>query len=68
MLGIANMAAYGVSKAATLIVTMKFALKLKDKGFVVVALEPGVVDTTGTAAPHGTFSIIESQQLREPPH
>ena len=67
-LGIANVAAYGISKAAALIVTTKFALKLKDEGFVVVALEPGVVDTTGTAAPHGMFAIVESQQLGELPY
>ncbi|KAI0742365.1 NAD-P-binding protein [Daedaleopsis nitida] len=46
-------AAYSVSKAAALMITTKWALKLKDDGFVVVSLSPGVVDTTGTVGEHG---------------
>nr|VWO96601.1 Isoepoxydon dehydrogenase patN (IDH) (EC (Patulin biosynthesis cluster protein N) [Ganoderma boninense] len=44
-----NMAAYGMTKAAATIATTKFALKLKDEGFVVVTLTPGMVDTSATA-------------------
>ena len=45
----ADMAAYGMTKAAAIIATTKFALKLKDEGFVVVTLSPGMVDTSATA-------------------
>ena len=45
----ADLCAYGMTKAAALIATTKFALKLKDEGFVVVALDPGFVNTSGTA-------------------
>ncbi|PIL26451.1 hypothetical protein GSI_12209 [Ganoderma sinense ZZ0214-1] len=44
----ARMAAYGMSKAAALIATTKFAVKLKDEGFVAVSLNPGFVDVSGT--------------------
>ncbi|KAI0646046.1 NAD-P-binding protein [Trametes meyenii] len=46
--GIADMAAYGTTKAAQVLVTTKWALKLKDEGFVVITLSPGLVDTTQT--------------------
>ena len=46
--GAADMAAYHVTKCAAHMVTTKWALKLKDEGFVVVSLTPGLVDTTGT--------------------
>ncbi|PIL26450.1 hypothetical protein GSI_12208 [Ganoderma sinense ZZ0214-1] len=48
-LNIANMVAYGMTKAAAVIATTKFAIKLKDEGFVVVTLAPGMVDTSATA-------------------
>ena len=45
------MCAYGMTKAAAHIATTKFALQLKDEGFVVVTLDPGVVNTGATAPP-----------------
>ncbi|KAI0753745.1 hypothetical protein C8Q74DRAFT_1306713 [Fomes fomentarius] len=42
------MSAYHMTKAAALIATTKWALKLRDEGFVVVSLSPGLVDTTAT--------------------
>ncbi|KAI0778933.1 hypothetical protein BD413DRAFT_465060 [Trametes elegans] len=45
--GIASMGAYGASKGAAVVLTAKWAAKLKDEGFVVVTLSPGLVDTTG---------------------
>ncbi|KAI0694707.1 NAD-P-binding protein [Earliella scabrosa] len=50
---IANMSSYGMTKAAALIATVKWALKLKDEGFAVVNLSPGLVDTTGTIGENG---------------
>ncbi|KAM5539315.1 hypothetical protein V8D89_007006, partial [Ganoderma adspersum] len=49
VLGIANMAAYGMTKAAALIATTKFAIKLQEEGFVVIMIPPGIVDTSATA-------------------
>ncbi|KAI0675786.1 NAD-P-binding protein [Trametes maxima] len=46
--GITNMVQYGTTKAAQLLLVTKWALKLKDEGFVVVAMNPGHVDTSGT--------------------
>ena len=43
------MVAYGTMKVAALVTTTKFAIKLKDEGFVVVALSPGMVNSSGTA-------------------
>ena len=48
----ADLCAYGMTKAAAFIPTTKFALKLKDEGFVVVALDPGLVNTSATAPKH----------------
>ncbi|KAI0696857.1 NAD-P-binding protein [Cerioporus squamosus] len=48
MSGLANMGAYACSKAAGLLATTKYALKLQDEGFVVVAVNPGLVDNSGT--------------------
>ena len=48
----ADLCTYGMTKAAALIPTTKFALKLKDEGFVVVALDPGLVNTSATAPKH----------------
>lgn len=56
-LGMANMVAYGATKAAQLIATTKWALKLKDDpGFIVVSLSPGLVDTSSTMGEHGALS------------
>ncbi|TFK80787.1 NAD-P-binding protein [Polyporus arcularius HHB13444] len=51
--GLAGMAAHHVTKASSLMVMTKWAVKLQDEGFVVVALNPGIVDTTGTIGEHG---------------
>ena len=48
---LANLCAYGMSKGAAVVATAKFALQLKDEGFVVVTLYPGLVNTSGTALP-----------------
>ncbi|PIL26449.1 hypothetical protein GSI_12207 [Ganoderma sinense ZZ0214-1] len=48
---IASMVAYGMTKATAHIATTKFAIKLKEEGFVVVTLDPGMVNTTATAPP-----------------
>ncbi|KAI0742352.1 NAD-P-binding protein [Daedaleopsis nitida] len=51
--GIADMAAYQITKAAALMATTKYALKLKDDRFVVVSLTPGLVDVSDTFGEHG---------------
>ncbi|PIL26447.1 hypothetical protein GSI_12205 [Ganoderma sinense ZZ0214-1] len=48
-LGIVNICAYAMSKAAAHIAATKFALQLKDEGFVVVTLDPGFVNVSATA-------------------
>ena len=53
--GISDMSAYHMTKAAALIATTKWALKLRDEGFVVVSLSPGLVDTTGTMGEASTY-------------
>ncbi|KAI1795287.1 NAD(P)-binding protein [Ganoderma leucocontextum] len=58
-LGIANMSAYGMTKAAALIATTKFAIKFKDEGFVVVTLSPGTVDTSATAGSNSN-AVVQS--------
>ncbi|KAI0742351.1 hypothetical protein C8Q80DRAFT_902287 [Daedaleopsis nitida] len=47
--GIADMAAYQITKAAALMATTKYALKLKDDRFVVVSLTPELVDGSDTS-------------------
>ncbi|KAI0640957.1 NAD-P-binding protein [Trametes meyenii] len=52
--------AYGTTKAATVMVATKYAVALKDEGFIVISLDPGVVDTaaTATSLPEGfTFQM-----------
>lgn len=51
-----DMVSYCVTKAAGLMATTKWALKLKDEGFVVVSLNPGMVDTTDTFGESGEHS------------
>ena len=51
-LNMVNMAAYGMKKAAAMLATTKFALKLKDEG-VVVTLTPGAVDKSATGGADG---------------
>ncbi|EJF64683.1 NAD(P)-binding protein [Dichomitus squalens] len=48
-LGVANIAAYSMTKASGLLATTKYAVQLKDEGFVVISLNPGLVDTSATA-------------------
>ncbi|KAI0646060.1 NAD-P-binding protein [Trametes meyenii] len=45
----AAVTAYGMTKAAAEIATLKWAIKLKDEGFVVITLSPGLVNTSGTS-------------------
>ncbi len=52
--GTAHMSAYGMTKAAALIATTKYAVKLQDEGFVVVAVSPGLVDNSDTVGENGT--------------
>ncbi|KAM5539650.1 hypothetical protein V8D89_006759 [Ganoderma adspersum] len=47
-IGLANLCAYGMTKAAAIVATTKFAMQLKHEGFVVVTLDPGLVNTSGT--------------------
>ncbi|KAI0747070.1 NAD-P-binding protein [Daedaleopsis nitida] len=51
--GIGDTIAYGMTKAAAVIATTKWAIKLKDEGFVVVSLSPGFVDVTDTFGESG---------------
>ncbi|TFK84088.1 NAD-P-binding protein [Polyporus arcularius HHB13444] len=51
--GTAHMTAYGMTKAAALIATTKYAVKLQDEGFVVVAVSPGLVDNSDTVGENG---------------
>ncbi|PIL26286.1 hypothetical protein GSI_12042 [Ganoderma sinense ZZ0214-1] len=51
---VATMSAYGMTKAAALMATTKFALKLKDEGFIVCSLSPGLVDVSGTIGESGS--------------
>ena len=57
-LNMVNMVGYGMTKAAALIATTKFALKLKDEGFVVIPLSPGMVDCSATAGADGASWLI----------
>ncbi len=60
---IANMCAYGTTKAAGALATAKWALQLKGEGFTVVSLTPGLVDTTDTIGPTGElFSLFLSRE------
>ena len=45
---IGDMAAYGMTKAAALVATVKFAINLASEGFTIVTISPGLVDTSGT--------------------
>ena len=58
--GIGDMVAYGTTKAAAVMIATKWATKLKDDGFVVVSLTPGLVDTTATMGETGKMTIILS--------
>ena len=51
--GFGDMPAYSMTKAAALIATTKWAIKLKDEGFIVVTINPGLVDTSGTREEKG---------------
>lgn len=53
-LGLPDLCAYSMSKAASMLATAKYALQLKDEGFIVVTLAPGLVDTTDTVGTSGT--------------
>ena len=51
--GEADIVAYCTTKAGALMATTKWALRLKDEGFAVVSLNPGMVDVTGTFGENG---------------
>ncbi|KAI0640960.1 NAD-P-binding protein [Trametes meyenii] len=53
----AGMAAYTTTKAAAIMVATKYAARLKDEGFTVVSINPGVVDTSKTADDSADFSF-----------
>ena len=63
MAGIADMAAYGTTKAAALMITTKLALKLKDENFVVISMSPGIVDTTDTMGESGQHCFLEHRDV-----
>lgn len=48
-LRVSGMAAYGATKASEEIIMTKYAALLEPEGFTVVAISPGVVDTSSTA-------------------
>ncbi|PCH42771.1 NAD(P)-binding protein [Wolfiporia cocos MD-104 SS10] len=59
-------AAYGVTKAAANMVAIKYAVQLEPEGFVVVALSPGTVDVSATAAEEpDEFSRVELARIVE---
>ena len=46
--GVVDLVVYSMTKAAAHVAATKWALHLKDEGFIVVTLCPGMVDTTQT--------------------
>ncbi|KAI0655702.1 NAD-P-binding protein [Cubamyces menziesii] len=52
--GAADVAAYCTTKAATAMITVKYAASLTREGFVVVSMAPGLVDTSATAGAEAT--------------
>ena len=61
--GAGDMAAYGITKAATLMATTKYAVKLQDEGFVVITIAPGMVDTSATAGADRALPAIRTSFL-----
>ena len=59
-LRLGNLCAYGMSKAAAVVAAIKFAIQLKNEGFVVVTLYPGLVGTSGTSSPSECASWTEA--------
>ena len=53
------MPAYSMTKAAALIATTKWAVLLAPEGFVVVAVSPGLVDTSDTVGEGGDPALKE---------
>lgn len=47
------MPAYAMTKAAALIVTTNYALKLAREGFIVISLSPGLADVSRTVGDNG---------------
>ena len=47
--GIGDMVAYGMTKAAQHIAAVKWSVKLQPEGFTVITMSPGVVDTLDTS-------------------
>ncbi|KAI0675781.1 NAD-P-binding protein [Trametes maxima] len=65
--GIGNMVQYGTTKAAQILITTKWALTLKDEGFVVVSLNPGHVSTaeTNIAPPDPAVRVMVQKVVEE---
>lgn len=61
--GHAHTTAYGITKAATVLATTKWAVKLKDEGFVVVSLSPGMADTSGTSGQYFPRAFVDGSSL-----
>ncbi len=62
-LGLPDLSAYSMSKAAAMLATAKWALQLKDEGFTVVTLAPGLVDTTDTVGTSGMCGSPSAARL-----
>ncbi|TBU28708.1 NAD(P)-binding protein [Dichomitus squalens] len=59
-IGVSGTAAYTMTKAAGLLATTKYAVQLKDEGFVVVSLNPGLVNTLATAVNDSALLRVDS--------
>ncbi|TBU45175.1 NAD(P)-binding protein [Dichomitus squalens] len=57
---VSGTAAYTMTKAAGLLATTKYAVQLKDEGFVVVSLNPGLVNTLATAVNDSALLRVDS--------
>jgi NAD(P)-dependent dehydrogenase (short-subunit alcohol dehydrogenase family) len=55
--GLAQAAAYGTSKAAVNMIIAKFAVRLQTEGFTIIALSPGMVDTSATSGGKGVSKL-----------
>ncbi|EJF62199.1 NAD(P)-binding protein [Dichomitus squalens LYAD-421 SS1] len=59
-IGVSGTAAYTMTKAAGLLATTKYAVQLKGEGFVVVSLNPGLVNTLATAVNDSALLRVDS--------
>nr|VWP00088.1 Lysine--tRNA ligase (EC (Lysyl-tRNA synthetase) [Ganoderma boninense] len=58
-----NFLAYSMTKAAALVATTKFAVKLRDEGFVVVTFCPGRVDCSATLSAECRKALVEIRKV-----